>query len=317
MSAMRGAPSHDVHERYVRASDGALLYVSVEGSGSPGRPAVVLCDGLGCVGFIWPYLRPSLAARHQVVRWHYRGHGLSSLPPRTEVVEIDQLVRDLGAVMDSLELSDAVLMGHSLGVQVVLEFALQHPERVRGVVTLCGSYGKPLETFHGSGRLGQIFPLLDAAARRFPVGTQTLWTKLLGSELAYQVAVHGGEVNRSLIHRQDFWRYFEDLSSMDARFFFALLRGANGHTVEDRLAALVSPTLVVAGEHDSFTPAWLSERMRDLIPTSELLVVPGGTHVAPLELPELVELRVRRFIEEHTLRPAPKKRAKRTAKTRA
>jgi len=56
------------------------------------------------------------------------------------------------------------------------------------------------------------------------------------------------------------------------------------------------PTLIVAGTDDTFTPYWLSEEMHARIRGSELLTVPGGTHVAPIEHPELITLRLEKFL---------------------
>jgi pimeloyl-ACP methyl ester carboxylesterase len=57
------------------------------------------------------------------------------------------------------------------------------------------------------------------------------------------------------------------------------------------------PVLVVAGERDSFTPPFLAERMVREMPQAELLMVRGGTHVASIEQPELVDGRIREFFE--------------------
>ena len=77
-----------------------------------------------------------------------------------------------------------------------------------------------------------------------------------------------------------------------------------GLTFEPRLLATTLgslphvdvPTLIVAGTDDTFTPYWLSEEMHARIPGSELLTVPGGTHVAPIEHPELITLRLEKFL---------------------
>ena len=45
---------------------------------------------------------------------------------------------------------------------------LEHPERVLGVVAVCGSSGRPLDTFHGHNGLNLAFPFLHALVRRFP-----------------------------------------------------------------------------------------------------------------------------------------------------
>ena len=56
--------------------------------------------------------------------------------------------------------------------------------------------------------------------------------------------------------------------------------------------------LVVAGEKDTWTPFSLSTSMHEAIPGSELLVLPAGTHTGPLEHPELVALRLEKFLAE-------------------
>ncbi len=278
-------------ERFVRSFDDTELFVSTSGEGVP----LVLCDGLGCDGFIWRHLVPAFEGRYRIVRWHYRGHGLSKPPVRDEELHIEALRKDLLAVLDALEIDRAVVMGHSLGCQVVLEFGLEHADRTLGVVPMCGSYGRPLDTFHDNKLLATTFPLLRDTILRYPDKAQRIWRRLVGSELAYQIAVNL-EVNGKLVRRGDFWPYFQHLSAMDPGIFVRLLDGASSHTLEERLPDLEPPVLVIAGERDSFTPVWLSERMSELIPDCELLVVPGGTHVAPIEIPELVHLRLERFL---------------------
>ncbi len=70
------------------------------------------------------------------------------------------------------------------------------------------------------------------------------------------------------------------------------------HTAWDHLPHVDVPTLIIAGERDKFTPAWLSRKMAEHIPGAELMLVPLGTHTAPLEYRELVELRVERFLRD-------------------
>ena len=57
-------------ERFVTSSVGTPLWTGIAGSG----PAVVLCDGLGCDGYVWKHILTDLRRDHTVVRLHYRGH---------------------------------------------------------------------------------------------------------------------------------------------------------------------------------------------------------------------------------------------------
>lgn len=296
-------------ERYVQSFDGTDLYVRVAGEG----PAMVLCDGLGCDGFIWRHIRPKLEERFTVVRWHYRGHGRSKPPENMSALAVSDLRRDLLAVLDALDIGKATLFGHSMGVQVILDFAVEHPNRLAALVPMCGSFGRPLDTFHDNGLLSTIFPRLKNAVARWPDRAQWIWTNLLASEVAYQFTMHT-EVEGSLLSRAAFKPYFDHMGSMDVKVFVRMLDLVRTHTVEDRLREISAPTLVIAGKRDTFTPVWLSRRMSRLIPNAELLIVPNGTHVAPLEQPELVELRLERFLSERLVAAKKPARQRKTAR---
>lgn len=277
---------------FTEGEDGTRIHYSVVGQG---EPVLLCCDGIGCDGFAWKYLVRDFAPRHRVVRWHYRGHGRSGMPKDRSRVGFDDISSDLRAVLKATGAPRAVLLGHSMGVQVALEYHRRHPEHVQGLVLICGSHGLPLDTFHDSKALKIILPSMIAAADRWPDATNLIWKFAAGGELAYQIATHL-EVNGKLVHREDFTPYFKHLSGMDPRLFLGMLKHASEHTAYDHLPEVKVATLIVAGTADTFTPYWLSQQMHDRIPASELLTVPGGTHVAPIEQPELLTLRLEKFL---------------------
>lgn len=291
---------HGAAEGFAEAEDGTPIHWSTVGQGAP---ALVCCDGIGCDGFAWKYLVRDFAQSHRIVRWHYRGHGRSGIPKDRARVGFDDISADLQAVIQATGTKEAVLLGHSMGVQVALEYHRRHPENVVALALICGSHGLPLDTFHDSKALKIILPALIDAAEHYPQAMSLIWRVLAGGELAYQVATHL-EVNGRLIRRDDFAPYFTHLSAMDPRLFLGMLKHASEHTAYDHLPNIRVPTLIVAGTDDTFTPYWLSEEMHDRIPGAEMLTVPGGTHVAPIEQPELITLRLEKF-----LAPLPEARA--------
>src|SRR4051812_49224417 len=88
--------------------DGAPLWFQVQGDG---EPAAVLCDGLGCDGFVWKYLLPLLKEQRRVLRWHYRGHGLSGVPFDDKKIGMEFTCDDLARVMDEAKIERGVLFG--------------------------------------------------------------------------------------------------------------------------------------------------------------------------------------------------------------
>ena len=305
----------DPPDHFATARDGTRIWW--RGSGA-GRPAVVLTDGIACAGFIWKYLEKALARRRRVLRWNYRGHGRSEAPRDPARVTVLDCVDDLLAVLDAAGERRAVLAGHSMGVQVVLEAHRRAPDRVAGLLLLCGGPGRLLDSFHDSPLLGRVFPYAREAVEAFPGLAKALFRKLVPTELAYQLG-STLETNRRLVRREDLWPYLEDVAEMDPGLFVRMLASASAHDASDHLAKVDVPTLIVAGEDDTWTPMWLSVRMHALVPGSEMVVLPGGTHVGPIEHPALVGRSVLEFLDRRLggARPhgarAPRRKARRAA----
>src|SRR6201986_1914512 len=108
---------------------GARLAYEVTGQG----PAVVLVHGFGLDMRMWDQQVGHLAARFRVVRYDCRGFSASGpLDPAVPYTHADDLV----ALLDHLDIGDAVLAGLSFGGRVALQAALAAPHRVRGLALL-------------------------------------------------------------------------------------------------------------------------------------------------------------------------------------
>lgn len=292
--APASAPYLTTTSAFAASADGTRIHHYATGQGAQ---AIVCADGLGCDGYVWKYLVEDFAPTHRVVRFHYRGHGQSERPRDPARHTIGDLVDDLVSVLDAQGLERAVLVGHSIGTQVILEAHRRHPDRVLALVPMCGSYGRVIDTFHDSAASALAFPLVHRFVRRFPRLVQKAWSLALDTELAYHVAVRT-DVNGDLVRKEDFRPYLSHLAGMDTELFFNLAKSAGENDNLAHLPRIDVPTLIVAGENDGFTPAWLSDVMHSRIPGSELLSIPTGSHTAPIEMPELVNLRLRRFLED-------------------
>ncbi len=284
--------------QHITTADGTRIWYGTVGSG----PTLVLCDGLACDGFIWPYVIDHFLEDFQILRWHYRGHGASDVPEDLHTVTLDRFCRDLREVLDHAGVDQAIFAGHSMGVQVILNFFSLFPRRVRALVPMCGSYKRPLDTFHGSDLLRRALPLMERTLDAAPDAIQAAWRTLLPRQFWYNFAVQAAEVNGKLLRQKDFLPYLEHAAEMDLNYFLRLLSDLSQHDMQFILPRVDVPTLIIAGERDTFTPLFRSVEMAEAIDNSELIIVPGGTHVAPLELPDLVTAALDRFFDRHHLR---------------
>jgi pimeloyl-ACP methyl ester carboxylesterase len=266
----------------------------------PGSVHAIFSDGILCDGFIWKYLWDELAPVLPLVHWHYRGHGRSAPPEDPQRIDITALAEDLGSVRRHIGDPPCVLLGHSMGCQVVLEAYRQRPEGVRGLVLLCGSFGNVTSTFHGLPLLDLILPTLLDIAERAPNIVRAVWSRL-PHKLAFKVALKAREIDPERVHAEDMLPYLSHMTHVDFLMFLRMLRAAGRHSAGDLLAHVDVPVLVVAGEKDTFTPAFLAESMASTMPKGELLMVPRGTHVAPIEQPRLVNARIAEFLRHRVL----------------
>ena len=273
----------------VTSPDGTRIWYRVFGCPTGSAPAVVLCDGIACDGFVWKYLGPWLAERFTVLHFNYRGHGRSGLAPDGQSYGIQDNVTDMVGVMDAARVERAVVFGHSMGVQVALEAGLSHPDRVTGLVLLCGSYGRPLDTFRDRGGGHRLLPGLLRLFESAGSLLRPVIRALVPSQLGW-IAATLTEVDARLLGREDFQPYLDHAATMDPRVLIRMLQAASVHSTEGRLPHLSAPALVVGGELDRFTPFWVSEVMAQRIPDAELHMLRGGTHAGPLEQRELLEL---------------------------
>lgn len=257
----------------------------------------ILCDGICCDGFIYKYLWDDLSRTVSVAHWNYRGHGRSEQPRDNDAVDVVAHAADLDAVRRALGDPPVVLIGHSFGTQVALEAYRLRPQGISAMVFLCGSFGRVTHTFKGTDLLAQILPRLRELATDHPRVARALWSRV-PSKVAVRIALLTGDLDSRTVRPEDVEPYFSHVAHIDFPMFVRMLESAGEHSAEDLLPDVSVPVLVVAGDHDSFTPPELSERMAQVLPKGELAMLSGGTHVAPLEQNELVQLRIEKFLAE-------------------
>ncbi len=282
-----------LQERSVRGTDGTRIFYERGGVGTP----LLFCDGLLCEGHTWKYLIPALQPNHDCLHWNYPGHGSSQDPSYWADLSIERLADDAAIVIDHAEVKGVTVMGHSLGVQVALELWHRHRDLISGLVLLCGSPGRIIESFHESAVLGYLVPLFDVITRFLPNLASRAW-RSLPSDWILRTTLRSHEVNNRLIRAPDLAEYVARMNRVDIRIGLHILEGAGHHDATPYLSDVDVPTLVIAGEEDSFTPSRRSSLMASTIPEAQLMMVPGGTHSLPIEQPDLVILRVRRFLNE-------------------
>ncbi|MBI9077730.1 MAG: alpha/beta hydrolase [Desulfatibacillum sp.] len=292
-----------ITSRTIESFDGTSIHYKSVGKG----PAICASNGIGVSTFFWKYLVEYFSNTHQVILWDYRFHGESGPGPDYDSLTMTTNARDLCAVLDHAGVDKATLLGHSMGVQTIFEFYRLNPQRCAALIPVLGTYGHPFDTFFGTDIGKFLFPLGFYTTFLFPGMTRKITQtglKILFSDyIAWPGARLTGLVNFQHIRKKDLNPYLEHLKSLDLRAFMAMARNMQEHSAQAILPEIKVPVLIIAGEDDLFTPLEVSQHMHNMIPNSEMLVIPHGSHAALVEQPELMNLRIEKFMQERVAVP--------------
>ncbi len=259
-SASTGAPALSAMP-LVQTADGTALFFKDWGTG---RPAVFIASW-GLNSDMWQYQTAAMVDRGiRCIAYDRRGHGRSSQPGRG--YDCDTLAGDLAAVMNHLDLKDAVLIGHSMAACEIVRYLSRHgSSRVSRIVLIAPTTPFFLKTPDNPGGIPEEF-IEQARAqwrRDFP--------KWLADNSPPFFVPETSPAMKEWV-----------LSLMRQTALKALLdcNYAMVHTdFRAELPKIALPALIIHGDRDASTPLELTgRRTAELIPDSRLEVYEGAPH---------------------------------------
>lgn len=282
--------------RHVAAADGTPIAFRAAGDG----PALVFTNGFVTSDFYWKYLIERFSDRTRVVTWDFKGHGRSGAARSLAATRIEDSVDDLRRVMDAAGVERAVLLGFSLGCQIILEAWRRMPERIEALVTVLGTYRHPFDGLLHP----RVGPMLGRVVERIGGRSFGVMFRVAHHYMrlphSYPLAQRLGLIARQL-PKAEMQPLFDHFAVLDGPTCAAMVAAAQKHSAEELLATVTVPTLVVAGGRDVFTPKELSERMARTIPGCAYFYLPDCTHTGLFEYPQQIGQRIEDFLGEHRI----------------
>jgi pimeloyl-ACP methyl ester carboxylesterase len=241
--------------------NGVHMYYESYGAGDP---LVLLHGGMLSIDLNFGGLIPTLALGRRVIGVELQGHGRTADIARE--ITPAALASDVVGLLDHLGIERADVLGHSMGAAVATELAVAHPDRVRKVVAASVSVRR--DGLHED----LTDPAKMATSTRMPTQQDFV---------AFQQ-----EYQRLSPHPGHFNDFLQSLSKVNAD-----LQGWS----DEQLASITAPMLLVLGDRDFMTVEH-GAVMLELIPGSQLAVLPDTTHMEVTRRTELLLPMVERFL---------------------
>ncbi|GIH02527.1 hydrolase [Rhizocola hellebori] len=261
---------------------GGELYFERVGAGSP---IVLVHAGIADLT-MWEPQVEEFSKDHTVVRFDSRGFGRS----RSEAVEFSP-IDDLRAVLDRLQIADAVLVGCSRGGQHSLDFTLASPDRVAALVWVCG--GVSGSQHQGPAEQTAIFDRIEA------LWTAKDWEALV--DLETQVWVDGPlqpEGRAPDAVRQKVRQMIYEIETRKEPEPTIL---PTPNPAAARLAEVACPLLVVIGALDTSGTRASADLLTEGVAGVERIDFPDSAHVPSMEHPQRFNAALREFLDRHGL----------------
>ncbi len=250
-----------------------------------GEPTLMLLHGFGASVFSWREVMGPLAENHRVIAFDRPAFGLTERPlrgkwgtpaewrqgkPYGAEAQADLTI----ALMNKLDIEQAVLVGNSAGGAVSIITTLKYPERVRALILISPAV-------YSGGPNPAVSWLL-----------QTPQMQHIGPLIAQRIQEWGNDFARSAWHNpalitDDIWQGYTaplQIKNWD-RALWELTVASRANRLDERLAELTLPILVITGDDDRIVPTAQSERLAQELPNARLTVIPACGHIAHEECP--------------------------------
>jgi haloalkane dehalogenase len=271
-------------EPIVRIEDHRLYVRDYRGS----EPAIILMHGFPDNLHLYDLLVPELAQR-RVVTFDFLGWGRSDKPAGYPYRATNQ-IGDLDAVIEHLRLASVVLVAHDASGPPAIDWALDHPDRVSALVLLNTYYCR----MPGRLRPPEAIWLFSTPIVRWITAPVSMWFGGLVFRRMYEWQV--GRFFRDAEVRVRFvpqlYEQFTVSPSAHEAFFSLnrdLLSALRSRTAEvPRLRRFTRPVRIVFGAADPYLNRRVAERFHELLPSSELFLLPGARHYVQMDEPQEV-----------------------------
>jgi len=231
------------------------------------RQSLVFIHGSGGNSSAWSRQYAKLHKSFNIAAVNLPGHGKSGGEGKQDIREYVLVLKD---ILQALHLSRPILIGHSLGAAIALEFAATFPEDLSGLVAAGGGLTMPVN------------PDIIAGFRKEPEAVLDMMCKFS-------------------LARENRPKYYDaaraSLGQANVDVVAGDMLACSKFDITEQLGKIVAPVLAICGTEDKMTPPACSEQIAAGLASAKLVLIEGAGHMAMIERPEAFNEALRNFAQ--------------------
>ncbi len=231
----------------------------------------------------------------KVLLHDYRGHFHSSGKTDIEKITFSQIAEDMHELCSQIGITKTVLFGHSMGVNVCLEFTKKYPEIVSKQILISGTTMPVYNVMFNLNIMDTLRPFLLNMMQKHPGKLDTIW-KMGGWNPIVKKIVHLGGFNIKEVSKEFIEIYLNKVGELGPEIFFQLVEEMHKHDILGDLAKIKAETLIMGGDRDNVIPNYLQKQLHSHLENSQLYVIRKGSHVPQVDFPNFVNERILHFL---------------------
>lgn len=266
----------------------------------PKKPIMVFNYGLVCSNHHWKFQVDHFdKLGYQILLHDYRGHFQSTGIEHIEKITFPQMAKDVNDLCEYLGIKNALMIGHSMGVNICLQLAKDYPVRVKGMVLISGTFMPVKDVMFDTNIMEFLTPFAMAGLERYPEFMKKFWSTGGVNPLIKQI-VHKTGFNYQKVSMEFIEIYLNRVGQLGIELFFQLFMEMTRQNIIGSLDQMQIPALVVGGYKDGVIPNHLQRTLASLLPKSETYFLKDGSHVPQADFPDLINERIELFMQQHS-----------------
>jgi 3-oxoadipate enol-lactonase len=250
------------------------LHVRQEGNES--GETQIFVNSLGTDLRIWDAVVDPLMNEYNMIRYDKRGHGLSDCPKTPYTIR--DHTDDLVGLLDALNIENVVLIGISVGGMIAMDFAVQHPEIVKGLV-VCDSLPN--------------------------IGTSEMWNERINTLRQGGMASLGDTILSRWFtpsykeqYPAEYRGYYNMLTRMPITGYTGTCEAIRDADLTEATKFIQCPTLLLCGAEDVSTPPSVMQGLTEIMPNARYVEIEAAGHLPCIENPQAVVTAMLSFLKE-------------------